>query len=1228
MDKDRVTEVFAQSGQTSSYGSGYFLTDALVLTAGHVVDPVNNGACQVRSLGDSTWRSARVVWRGGSCDAAVLEVTAAAGQPGQAGLVRLGRPAAEWRAPCQSVGFPVAQTQPGSGGRRDTEEIKGEIAPLTRVKNSSLTVHIDGSVPLPDASGRSPWTGMSGAALFCGPLLVAVVTVDPANFGTDRLEAVPVLTMAEEPAFRALLTGQAHTELPLEAAEDITTDWLKARLWRLLSRHAPFGGRDAEIASLNALVAGQKGGYVFVTAPSGYGKTALLAHWLSLVEKRTEDHSFTVYTFMSRLDGLADEDFTLRNLCQQLAFCHGEHGPLPTTASELRSRYIRLLKTSTAGRRLTIILDGLDEASGWAPGPDLFPHDLPAGVNVVFSAREIANRDWLETLELPIGQVTTLPLTTLTRQEVSDLMATISDAIPGWAQGDTTVSAMYAASQGDPFYLRCLVEDLCQGRIGSADELRKQPTGLTAYFDKWWDQVHGSVKEEPVRDLLGYLLVSRGRLTRDELTGISADDKLDGFTFDSALDSPLQRFVVGDAEDGYALSHPRFQAYLSERRIKAPDQKPYRDRLLAWCAHWRINGSRYALVHYVQHLAEAITTAAGTGAEQLAGVVTDSRFHLAYLAMTDDLPGLQRDLELALDRVAELAAAPVPAVVRAAAGLDGFRSTRLRPESVFGLAESGRVDDARRGLGLFEADENWHQVALLVIAWLGAQSAPALASALTSGVATQLVPWPPLPLLLQRVESWLGQSQPPQLKLPYPPYRLPRPPYLEAARQIVNGMGGATDPELHISGLGLLHGQVQIGDEAPVYVAEADSPHLVAFAAAEPDLGGTLLREYIEIHATNPYAEYRHRSLWAILGAVCCHPDAIETRELARLLATAALAPTAVWFREGLHLAVGALRARAGQPGALGRFETRTAEASGAADRLQYVRGQADSWGHHGRRLAALAEAEALVLQRPDKAGALLHQAQSVPFGFAGYQTSSSLTLAEAYRICQPDRPAAALAAVEASRRSAHNIQEPALCAMRTARANAMLERWWLSPIHDLAGVISRFISDPYAGEFAPVHQVGEQYAERAPAERLAIPDAMRQAATLAQIAADVYRLPTATLGRLNPGIGPHDPLPAGTQVSVPERRFAPLMAARLAAEVLADPAIPGKDRSALIRYLVPIAADNPTAMYTILSRLLLAAEPDDPGIAAAALDEIGMLAPSDWLVEPTARTAVEFGPS
>jgi hypothetical protein len=189
-----------------------------------------------------------------------------------------------------------------------------------------------------------------------------------------------------------------------------------------------------------------------------------------------------------------------------------------------------------------------------------------------------------------------------------------------------------------------------------------------------------------------------------------------------------------------------------------------------------------------------------------------------------------------------------------------------------------------------------------------------------------------------------------------------------------------------------------------------------------------------------------------------------------------------------------------------------------------------------------------------------------------------------------------------------------------------MLERWRPPPVQDLAAVISRFVADPYAGEFAPVHRVGEQYTERDPSERLAIPDAMRRAATLTQIAEDVYRLPVVTLRRLNPGFGPDDALQPGTQIRIPERRFAPLVAARLAAEVLANPAIPRNDRNMLICRLVPKAADNPTAMYTILSRMLLAAEPDDRNVAAAALDEIEALAPHNWLEEPATTSVTQYG--
>ena len=164
-----------------------------------------------------------------------------AGSPATRPCLRSRRPPgrrAKRARPSRSSGARVACAMPSarlpagaggardSGGRRDTEDITGEIDPLTGSSRLPHRTHY-GSVPLPDASGRSPWAGMSGAALFSGPLLVGVVTVDPAHFGSDRLQAVPVSAMTAEPAFRALLTVPPQAELPLEAVEDITTDWLK-----------------------------------------------------------------------------------------------------------------------------------------------------------------------------------------------------------------------------------------------------------------------------------------------------------------------------------------------------------------------------------------------------------------------------------------------------------------------------------------------------------------------------------------------------------------------------------------------------------------------------------------------------------------------------------------------------------------------------------------------------------------------------------------------------------------------------------------------------------------------------------------------------------------------------------------------------------------------------------------------------------------------------------------
>jgi Trypsin-like peptidase domain/AAA ATPase domain len=1241
--RQRVVEVEADLGEGSSpqfrYGSGLLIGERHVLTAAHVV----SGAAAVTVRSPEKVRLAAnldtaLVGDPDRLDLALLEVPEAEVLPQvEVAVVDRDVTGGEVIEDCWAVGYPeFAEVRRDATGRslRETKEVHGSIAPLSGLVEGLLSLEVT-STPRPLPAGaldRSEWSGMSGAAVFAGTRLVGVVAEHAPRRGSSDITLTPldvlIKSVTAPPAAASWLTRLGIRDPQrVHVLGRAQADLLKVRLQPLLTRHRIFGGRDTELAALDGFVERQPGGYFFVSALSGLGKTALLAHWLRRLEQRNGSAPGVAYTFISRLDGLADEEFVLRNLCQQLALVHGETGPLPAATTELRARYIRLLTTSPPNKGVVVTIDGLDEASGWAPGPDLFPPDLPEHVWVVFSARDLAGTNWLDLLQLDGAGVDVLSLATLEHGEIAQLLA--SADVPDWAREPAAIDAMFDVSSGDPFYVRYLVEDLAEERITSAEDLRTRPAGLTGYFDEWWKEVAASATERRVRDLLGYLLVSKGPLARAELTGISDADDLDGWTFETALE-PVRRFVIGDAVSGYSLCHHRFQTYLSTTRLQEQDQQPYRERLLRWADDWRTHRGRYALTYYVSHLADAARAAAGDDldvARKLGGLVADSEFHQTYLDVIDDLPALQRDLELALETVARAPRAPLETLVPAALALEDFRRSWFRPESVFELAEMNRVADAEKRLSLFEIDQEWQQLARLVIVWLSAQGERASANELRSRVSTELQPHEPLPLLLARIETWLGERAAPQLRMPYPPFELPPPPPLEIAQHLVSRMGGATDPEVQYRGITTLHERtVAQADAAPVYIAEGDSPFLVAYAVAHPGEGDALLHQYIAIHAGNPYADYRNRSLWGILAAALCHPNDYAARDYARLLATAALAAAPVRFREGLRVTVVGLRARSGGPGPIQQLDVLVDQARGAAAALEQERWLSDSWGHHARRLAALSEVHAHALGREDEATMLLDQALALPFGFAGYQAPSSLTLAEANRICRPHDPAASMAAVEAARRAAHNIQEPGFCARTTARVNAMLERWWAHPLADLAGIVSRFVDDPHAREFSPLHRVGEEYGERSRGEeRLEMPDGVLSANTLTRLAHDVYHVSAAETRRLNEDFAADEVLRAGTVVAVPDAKFAPLLAARFAAEALVQDGLTAAEREGLIRKLVPIATGNPTALDTVLARLLLAASPDAPNV----LDAIASVAPSEWLMEPAASAAVEFyGPS
>ncbi|WP_239312873.1 trypsin-like peptidase domain-containing protein, partial [Frankia sp. Cj3] len=207
LDAARIVEIYA----AGKVGSGYAVTDGLVLTAEHVV-AAGAGSCEVRPLGSAQWWDAVVIWSDESCDGALLAV---AGQPWAAVTSSVGWGHLDERRvdaePVQAVavGFPWAKARPD--GVRGSESALGSVT--WELKSRRLDFSVQSASPRlrqpsPEGEPRSAWAGMSGGPVFAGGLLVGVVTDDAVRFN-GRLIVSPVagLTTAGLDARLAELTG-------------------------------------------------------------------------------------------------------------------------------------------------------------------------------------------------------------------------------------------------------------------------------------------------------------------------------------------------------------------------------------------------------------------------------------------------------------------------------------------------------------------------------------------------------------------------------------------------------------------------------------------------------------------------------------------------------------------------------------------------------------------------------------------------------------------------------------------------------------------------------------------------------------------------------------------------------------------------------------------------------------------------------------------------------------
>lgn len=270
-------------------GSGYLLGRRLILTARHVLD--GHPSCVVQVPGGTAVRCT-TVWQGVRANG--IDTDAALLLADQDVLedvapVRWGRFVTARHQPCHVAGYP--DTGRRTDGRLDIQQPRATISPGTAALSHRYTVELT-SAPQRDAGGRapSPWSGQSGAALFCGApgqassLLAGVVVTDVTGWGLPRWEAVPVYALLADPAFTALVTqhtGATPVNEPVDLQELIAPagGWQIRSPATLLDQRAEtirFHGREELLRDLTEdWCSGDGIRLAVITGPGGAGKSRL-----------------------------------------------------------------------------------------------------------------------------------------------------------------------------------------------------------------------------------------------------------------------------------------------------------------------------------------------------------------------------------------------------------------------------------------------------------------------------------------------------------------------------------------------------------------------------------------------------------------------------------------------------------------------------------------------------------------------------------------------------------------------------------------------------------------------------------------------------------------------------------------------------------------------------------------------------------------------------------------
>ncbi|MEG5136011.1 MULTISPECIES: tetratricopeptide repeat protein [unclassified Microcoleus] len=365
-----------------------------------------------------------------------------------------------------------------------------------------------------------------------------------------------------------------------------------------------FVGREDVLSELDKLLTQTDKRYLTITAPAGFGKTALLANWVK--SRQGNDYFIACHFFRQRDEITCSVANAYRNLLQQIYnYCESSKA-LPYDENQLRQDLYDMVK-AWASKPLVIIIDGLDEAEGLFSPP--FPTPLPPNVFVIASARKFEEEEqnylsgWTNNEE-PIW------LNHLTKEAIADwLRKTGNSKLVSLAQDETFVAQVCDRTEGIPLFLKYLIDELLEvAQQGEESAIRKTlaatPKGFAEYIRQQYqalDRLEDWRSCPALRKIFYFLTIAKGELSSYDFVKLMGESPV-GLPWRVSRWFKIREIAKSRL---FSFAHSTLAHEFAAIPEINENTEESQEKLIEYCANWQEHQkSCYALRHYAEHLSQ------------------------------------------------------------------------------------------------------------------------------------------------------------------------------------------------------------------------------------------------------------------------------------------------------------------------------------------------------------------------------------------------------------------------------------------------------------------------------------------------------------------------------------------------------------------------------------------------------------------------------------------------